>query len=582
MYTVVKNTQIVIALLKEYGIKHIVISPGTRNGPFVHSVEEDSYFKCYSVVDERSAGFFAIGIAKQLNEPVVISCTSSTASCNYYSAVTEAYYSHIPLVVLSSDRDPRQRNQLEKQQIEQAGIYGKMCRKAVDLPLEIHNDVDFWYCQRLVNEALLELNRGEGGPVQINMPAYFDLQIFTEPSLPKVNRIHRNLLLKPYTEHEIELPKDLCKVGKIMLVIGSCAPWTEERRELLRKFAAIYDCAIVAQHMSNLGMDDQEVLYPMAGTDICNCFAKDMPSIMITLGGPSQLMLFDKLRKVPSAHWHVNAYGEIQDPSRQLTEVFECSIDNFLSYFIENAKSTWASEHKYETALRQDLTGFWESRPELTLFSNIYVIQEFCKLVPENAVLSMSILNAIRGVETFPVPKNTEVYANVGAYGIDGCMSTFLGQACVTDKPAYLVIGDLSFIYDMNSIWIRHVGNNVHILLVNNYEGIEMHRFFREHGDLRRHITAGHHASPRGWIEENGFHYYTASTKEELIRTLPEFMNETEKCILEVFTNEPDDTKEALRFYSYQTESGAKLKETVRQAIGTEGVYKIKKILRKK
>ena len=218
----------------------------------------------------------------------------------------------------------------------------------------------------------------------------------------------------------------------------------------------------------------------------------------------------------------------------------------------------------------------------MTLFSNIYVIQEFCKLVPENAVLSMSILNAIRGVETFPVPKNTEVYANVGAYGIDGCMSTFLGQACVTDKPAYLVIGDLSFIYDMNSIWIRHVSNNVHILLVNNYEGIEMHRFFREHGDLRRHITAGHHASPRGWIEENGFHYYTASTKEELIRTLPEFMNETEKCILEVFTNEPDDTKEALRFYSYQTESGAKLKETVRQAIGTEGVYKIKKILRKK
>ena len=194
----------------------------------------------------------------------------------------------------------------------------------------------------------------------------------------------------------------------------------------------------------------------------------------------------------------------------------------------------------------------------------------------------MSILNAIRGVETFPLPENVEVYANVGAYGIDGCMSTFIGQATVADKPAYLVIGDLSFIYDMNSIWIRHVSDNIHILLINNHEGIEMHRFFRNHGDLRRFITAGHKASPKGWIEENGFHYYTASSIDELDEVLPVFMEDNRKCVLEVFTNEQDDTTEAFEFYSYSNDASAGLKSAVKSVLGTEGTYKLKKFLGKK
>lgn len=106
MYTELKSYQIIIALLKKYGIRHCVLSAGSRNVPFVHSVEEDPYFKCYSVVDERSAGYFALGLAQELNEPVVISCTSSTATCNYWPPVAEAFYQGVPLLVLTSDRDP--------------------------------------------------------------------------------------------------------------------------------------------------------------------------------------------------------------------------------------------------------------------------------------------------------------------------------------------------------------------------------------------------------------------------------------------------------------------------------------------
>ena len=450
MYTVLKNTQIVIALLKDYGIKHIVISPGTRNGPFVHSVEEDDFFNCYSVVDERSAAFFALGIAKQLCVPVVISCTSSTAACNYYSAITEAYYSHIPLVVLTSDRNPEGRNQFEKQQIEQAGMYGKMCRKSVDLPMDINTDEDFWYCGRLVNEALLELDHGEGGPVQINMPAYYEMEYFTVKELPKVRRIYRNELRLPLTNHEKNLVKKLHTAQKIMLHCGSSAPWSEERKAKVRLFAKKYNCVIAAQHMSNTGLN--EALYIMAGTDICNCLQKNEPDIIISIGGPSQLMYFEKLRKSNVEHWLVDQDGEVHDPTRHLSEIFEVSIDVFFDYFNGMAEDDWVNNKEYEKKIKAALNAFWSTRPKLEKLTNVYAFSEFCKYVPENSMVSMSILNSIRGVETFELSDNIDVYANVGAYGIDGCMSTFLGQAAVIDRPAYLVIGDLSFIYDMNSI----------------------------------------------------------------------------------------------------------------------------------
>ena len=168
MYTELKTYQYIIALLKEYGIKHCVLSAGSRNVPFVHSIEEDPYFHCYSVVDERSAGYFALGIAQELNEPVVISCTSSTATCNYWPPVAEAFYQGVPLVVLTSDRDPEMLGQWEDQMIDQVGMYDRHVRKSVNLPI-INNYDDEIYCQRLINEALLELNHHGTGPVHINI-----------------------------------------------------------------------------------------------------------------------------------------------------------------------------------------------------------------------------------------------------------------------------------------------------------------------------------------------------------------------------------------------------------------------------
>ena len=193
MYTKIKNVQILVSLLKQHNIRHLVLSAGTRHVPLAHSVENDDFFKCYSVVDERSAGYFALGLAKELREPVAIACTSSTATCNYVPPIAEAYYQKVPLLVLTGDRDPYLLDQLEDQMINQVDMYRNFCKKCVSLPV-VENDKDVWYCQRLINEALLELNHHGAGPVQINFPinqSIEDIADASVPELPVYNKIER-------------------------------------------------------------------------------------------------------------------------------------------------------------------------------------------------------------------------------------------------------------------------------------------------------------------------------------------------------------------------------------------------------
>lgn len=221
MYTKVKNIQILIALLKKHGIRHIVISAGSRHVPFAQSVENDSYFACYSVVDERSAGFYAIGLYKQLHMPVAIVCTSSTATCNYLPAVYEAHRYHIPLLVLTADRHPAYLNQMEDQMIDQPGMYGSACKKYVTLPW-ISSQLESWQCQRLVNEALLELQHHGSGPVQINFPNHTSLADNADLSaakLPDVKVIRR---YEAYRDPEgwKEKAEELRKAKRILVLCG--------------------------------------------------------------------------------------------------------------------------------------------------------------------------------------------------------------------------------------------------------------------------------------------------------------------------------------------------------------------------
>ena len=549
MYTDLKNYQIIMVLLKKYGIKHVDLSAGSRNIPFVYSVENDPFFICYSVVDERSAAYFALGISQHLGVPVAISCTSSTATCNYLPAITEAFYQGIPLIVLTGDRPPYYLGQMENQMIQQVGMYKDVCKKSVNLPM-VNTDEDFWYCERLVNEALLELNHNGIGPIHINIPVSNASKSLTAKVLPAVREIRRielgdNILW--------ELKKnELNHYNKILVICGQYVPRAEEEIVLLDTFSRKYNCVVAVEHMSNISCYNALNLCLVSEVLSYEEFSKLKPDLVISFGGNITSALMGLLRNNHSEvhHWLISQKGEIIDAFKCLTDIFECSLPHFLKYFIQQGNIVKNSSDYYNTWKKHIKDIKW---PDFE-YSNLFVIRHFIQKIPEPSILHLSVLNSIRMSQFFSLPSGVRVYANIGTDGIDGCMSAFLGQSCVFDKLAFLVIGDLSFFYDMNSLRIRHIKNNVRILLINNHGGAEFHYNTGKKKDptIDLHTAAKHNTTALGWAESVGFKYLSAHTQAEYMLNIDTFVNPDidHPILYEVFTDMEKDASVLHDFYN--------------------------------
>ncbi|MFV0590282.1 MAG: 2-succinyl-5-enolpyruvyl-6-hydroxy-3-cyclohexene-1-carboxylic-acid synthase [Draconibacterium sp.] len=579
MYTVLKNYQIIIALLKKYGIQHLVLSAGTRNVPFVHSVENDPDFTCYSVVDERSAAYFAMGIAQEVNAPVAISCTSSTATTNYLPAITEAFHLKVPLLVITSDRNPYYLGQLEDQMIDQVGMYGKFVRKSVTLPF-VSDEEDFWYCERLANEALLELSHRGKGPVHINIPTFKDLNSFSASNLPDVRKINR-IEIENTSEVWMEKVRILERFNKILVICGQTDYSSEELKNNIELFTEKFNCTVAIDHMSNLYsnkfVEPSLITHSMSGND----FDDVLPDLVITFGENyiSQFKGPLKANYKKNEHWLINENGEVVDMFKSLSTIFECSPNYFFKFFNEHSKTK--NNNNYNNSWKMKI----DDRKEKEVpFSNVLAIKEFSHLIPDHSILHLSILNSIRITSFFKLSPDVKVYANLGSHGIDGCMSTFLGQSVVTDKLSFLIIGDLSFFYDMNSIRIKHIKNNVRILLLNNRGGAE---FQRNHGKsliptIDLHTSARHSIVAKGWAESVGFKYLSANSEPEYSSNLKVFMKPSNNPVLfEVFTDMETDSEILKSFISNHTLATEKSKKLVKSILGEENTQKLKRFLKK-
>lgn len=590
MYTEVKSYQFLIALLKKYNIKHCVLSAGSRNVPFVHSVEEDSYFKCYSVVDERSAGYFALGLAQQLNEPVVISCTSSTATCNYWPPVAEAFYQGVPIIVLTSDRDPEMLGQWEDQMIDQVGMYDRHVKKSVNLPI-INNKNDEIYCQRLINEALLELNHnGSTGPVHINIPTNTYNRTFNTPKLPEVTKIERLSLINE-DERWKEKVKKLKNTKRILITCGQKNYASDKLKNEIKDFFKNYNSAIVVDYMSNLDLENG------INTTVCmdsRYTSRDktkelLPEIVISFGGQIFSGIKEQLRNFRGnfEHWLIEEDGHVVDLYKSITTIFECTPEYFFSYCNKNIDKQQNNNLEYYNLLKK-----YENSiviPEFG-YSNVYAIKNVVERIPSNSILHLSINDSIRITNFFKLNSNIRTYANIGTHGIDGCLSSFLGQATATSKESFLIIGDLAFFYDMNALKIKHIEKNVHILLINNHGGSEFYFnsiWQNEASDL--HTAARHNTTAEGWVKSNNFIYLSANDKKSFEENLEKFMSlENDKPIFfEVFTEMKTDAEEIHNFFGlsrpkdFKSETLRKGKEFVKKYIGQEKAKKIFEMLKK-
>ncbi len=588
MYTELKSYQIIIALLKKYGIRRCVLSAGSRNVPFVHSVEEDPFFECYSVVDERSAGYFALGLAQESKEPVVISCTSSTATCNYWPPVAEAYYQGVPLVVLTSDRDPAMLGQWEDQMIDQVGMYDRHVRKSVNLP--IVNDRDDWlFCQRLVNEALLELDHHGTGPVHINVPMRSYNNSFNVRELPEVTRIRR-VEMRDSDERWRPYAEKLASARRVLVVAGQTTGVSAEFASTLERFCSSCNAAVAAEYMANVPREHafnptlcMEYRYVTKRK-----FAEFLPDVVVSFGGNMTAGLKDMLRKFAGTfeHWSIREDGSVCDMFKSLTEVFECTPEEFFSR-MTRLLDGGLNDGTYLSALKT-----YENQavvPELP-WSNALAIKRTVECIPSGSLLHLAVNNAIRLTNFFDLQPDIKVYANIGTHGIDGPVSSFLGQAIVSDKPAYLVVGDLAFFYDMNALRLRHIGNNVHILLLNNQGGEEFYfngMWKDEASDL--HTTARHHTKAEGWVRECGFRYLSAHNEIELDAALETFIDDgaEDPVLLEVFSEMKSDSDviysifDATRPRDAQSEAIRHSKEFIKRTIGQEKARRIAGIFKK-
>lgn len=549
-YSDITSVRILVALMKEHGIRQAVLAPGGSDIPIVHSLETDPFFSCHSVVDERSLVYFAMGIAQQTGEPVACVCTSGTAVSNFLPGMTEAFYQDVPLVAITADKDPRRTNQLEIQKIDQAGILSRVTRKDVDLPLVVSKE-DSKYCARLINEALAELKHHGGGPVQINIPIIGDTATYTSEPLPKV---------RPLSIHEVEndnswlpLVHTLKQAKKILIVAGQQPSCDQKTVDAIDSFTAKYNCCVSIETVSNLTCERSVRTYPITEMLSSALPTNLLPDIVISFGNNlSSYKLKPFIRGAADSvtHWQVDPAGRSRDMFDCLTDVFECSPRYFFEFFANHAEEGSTNDGSYLAAWAREFAKLKIGGFE---FSNFYVAQELAKRIPPRSILHCAILNSTRVMQFFNLDPTIRIYSNIGALGIDGCLSTFMGQATMAQGLAFLLIGDLSFFYDMNAAGLRDVGDNVRIVLLNNGGGSEFHFFMGKKNipTIDQYICAEHSKAAKGWLVSLGYEYYAAKSKDDLAAVLPKFVSAAGgPKVLEIFTGMEHDADLANGFYS--------------------------------
>ena len=513
MYSSKENVNILTALLVAHGIRHAVVCPGSRNAPIVHNLNECPEITCYPVTDERSAAFYALGMAQALNEPVVVCVTSGTALLNVLPAVAEAYYQHRRVVVVSADRPPQWIDQLDGQTLPQPDALGRFVRKAVTL-IEPHNNEEHWYCNRLVNEAMMTV----GGPVHINVPITEPLFDFTVAALPN--------------ERKIELiPADM----PTHVLSHVCRMFMQSKRPML-----------IAGQPMNPNLDEAVAL---VGED-----ERYVPDFVLNIGGSIVSKRLKHFLRKAKETWTVNETGEVHDTFMNLTHVVQGDGDvvaDQIRFLLEQQPHPFVQMWEELLAkVRQQAETYQPAYSEMAAvkYFESQLSIAHCPMITHYANSS-----AIRLANIYA---EHPVFCNRGVNGIEGSLSTAAGFSCVTEEKVFCVIGDLSFFYDQNALWNQNLRGNFRILLLNNGKGgiFNMLPGLEQSPARNKFVAAEHHTSAEGICQQNHVVYLKATNMEEVQKGIDTllFIESDRPVLLEVFTDAAQDEQAFRKYYEKQ------------------------------
>lgn len=590
MYSNKENINLLTSLLVAKGITDAVVCPGSRNAPIVHNLNEAEQITCHPVTDERSAGFYAVGLAQATGRPVVVCVTSGSALLNVAPAVAEAFYQHVPLIVVSADRPQQWIGQLDGQTLPQQGAFGPMVRRSVQLP-EPHDEEERWLCGRLINEALHLATCKGCAPVHINVPVTEPLFLFDEEKLPETTPFKAHTLP---TTFNVDTFKAFAQAKRPMVVLGQLpdgAVATDTLCSLSQR------CVVLAEPLSSpsynithgdeavrvlTSADGDKVVAPDStdrfAPDAIDSFAPDAidsfaPDAIVYIGGTVVSKTVRRfLRQAKAPAWVVTPNVlEVSDPLMSLTDIVECPLEetNALLLTLIAALAdceTLAAEDKASDATNlsaghEVFRSRWQrlldrcgahAESYEPLFSQMATVRYFESQLEdlyEDLHVHYANSSAVRLANIYAAHR---VWCNRGVNGIEGSLSTAAGFSLGTTDMVVCVIGDLSFFYDQNALWNGRLRGNLRIILLNNHEGGIFSTLPGLDGSPAAHdmVAAAHNTEARGICTQNDIGYLKATNMDEMqVGVVTLLTQQADRpMVLEVFTDAAEDAK-AMREY---------------------------------
>ncbi|MCB4800044.1 2-succinyl-5-enolpyruvyl-6-hydroxy-3-cyclohexene-1-carboxylate synthase [Neotamlana laminarinivorans] len=582
-YPKIPLAQTVIQLCKAKNIKHIILSPGSRNAPLTIGFTHDDFFNCYSIVDERAAAFFALGIAQQLQEPTAVVCTSGSAVLNYYPAVAEAFYSNIPLVVLSADRPKHLVGIGDGQTINQKNVFENHILYSANLKLDLkdehnipeHEDIPI--IKNLENkfERFLGLQKDiqqyneeeinvainsaiiKKGPVHINIP--FDEPLYDIVDTLSVTPKVIEPVLKPAKVEDYVIQsclEDWNNATKKMILVGVNYP-NEIDEQWLEEISKDDSIVVFTETTSNLHHKSffpriDQIIAPLNDEEL----KKLQPDILVTFGG---LIVSKKIKQFlrkykPKQHWHIDA-KMANDTFFSLNNHIKLQPNVFFNMFLPKVKHYVKSDYlPFLTAVKKHRIKKHKDYLAEIPFSDFTVFHKVLKSIPKQSILQVSNSSAIRYTQLFNINKSIKVFCNRGTSGIDGSTSTAIGCAVANSEPTVFITGDLSFFYDSNALWNNYMPNNFRIIVVNNAGG-GIFRILPGHKNTENFNTyfeTNHNLNAEYLCKMYGFSYSSASDDDSLAEALNNFYSEdNQPKLLEIFSPKQVNDEILLNYFKF-------------------------------
>ncbi|GLB49163.1 2-succinyl-5-enolpyruvyl-6-hydroxy-3-cyclohexene-1-carboxylic-acid synthase [Neptunitalea lumnitzerae] len=579
IYPAIPLAQTVLELCKANQIKHIVISPGSRNAPLTIGFSHDDYFTCYSIVDERVAAFFALGMAQQIDSPVAIVCTSGSALLNYYPAIAEAFYSDIPLVVISADRPTDKIDIGDGQTIRQTNVFANhivyTANLKQDIPhqLAIHGDgkhqdlplIDVSSTVQLYNEQ--EISKAlhaaflEKGPVHINAPFEEPLYKTLHAPLVTVKEYPRPFhpdVISSESLHQFVESWNTSK--KKMILVGVLKPNSVEEK-IIEYLAADSSVVVFTETTSNLHNDNffpgiDKILAPIE--QVPEELEKLQPELLLTFGGmvvSKKIKAF--LRKYsPKLHFHVDE-KKAYDTFFCLTHHFKVTVNSFFSYAFDDLQKVDSNYQLYWLEVQKQRRIAHKAYASEIQYSDFLVYDCIFHNLPNNQLLQLSNSSTIRYMQLFDLDASWTVFCNRGTSGIDGSTSTAMGASIYSDTPTTLITGDLSFLYDSNGLWNNYVRKDMTIIVVNNGGG-GIFRILpgdKNTKEFDTYFETIHNKDASHLAAMYGFEYVSASSKDEVVTQLTTVYdnvnNRNKPVILEIFTPRLENDEILISYFKY-------------------------------